>query len=47
MYRYVDLLISNQYLIDYLHTILRDYRVSLNDQYIKAFLEIYYSKVNT
>ncbi|XP_075147597.1 ubiquitinyl hydrolase 1 puf [Haematobia irritans] len=45
--KYAELLLNCQYLIEYIHTILRDCRVSLSDQYIRGFLEIYYPKVSS
>uniref|UniRef100_A0A1A9ZZN0 ubiquitinyl hydrolase 1 n=1 Tax=Glossina pallidipes TaxID=7398 RepID=A0A1A9ZZN0_GLOPL len=45
--KYADLLINNQYLVEYIHIILRNCRVSLSDQYIRAFLEIYYPKISS
>lgn len=43
--RYVDLLINNSYLVQYIDVILKDERISLNDPIILNFAEIYYSKV--
>lgn len=45
-YRWVDLLLSNSNLIDYVYTILRDKRVSLNDPIILTFIELYFPKVS-
>ncbi|XP_036323922.1 ubiquitin carboxyl-terminal hydrolase puf isoform X1 [Rhagoletis pomonella] len=44
--KYAELLINNQYLVEYIHVILRDERVSLSDHYIRNFLEIYYPKIS-
>ncbi|CAD6995071.1 unnamed protein product [Ceratitis capitata] len=44
--KYAELLINNQYLVEYIHIILRDERVSLSDHYIRNFLEIYYPKIS-
>lgn len=46
MFRYVDLLVSNAYLVDFVDTILRDERISLNDPIIMSFMEIYLPKVS-
>lgn len=43
--RYVELLISNTYLVDYVDAILRDERISMNDVVIMNFMEIYFPKV--
>uniref|UniRef100_A0A1I8NBN6 ubiquitinyl hydrolase 1 n=1 Tax=Musca domestica TaxID=7370 RepID=A0A1I8NBN6_MUSDO len=45
--KYAELLLNTQYLVEYIHIILRDCRVSLSDQYIRGFLEIYYPKVSS
>lgn len=45
-FRYVDLLLSNSNLIDYIYTILRNERTSLNDPIILTFIEIYFPKVS-
>lgn len=43
--RYVELLINNPFLVQYIDVILKDERISLNDPIILNFAEIYYSKV--
>ncbi|XP_067617273.1 ubiquitin carboxyl-terminal hydrolase puf [Eurosta solidaginis] len=43
--KYAELLINSQCLVEYIHIILRDERVSLSDHYIRNFLEIYYPKI--
>lgn len=45
-HRYAELLINNTLLHDYIDTILKNERMSLNDPKIANFVEIYYSKVN-
>ncbi|XP_055847912.1 ubiquitin carboxyl-terminal hydrolase puf isoform X2 [Episyrphus balteatus] len=45
--KYVELLLANPNLIEYIHIVLRDERTSLNDQYVRNFLEIYYPKIKT
>lgn len=44
-FRYVELLINNPLLVEYIDTVLRDERISLIDPIILKFLEIYYPKV--
>lgn len=44
-YRWVELLLSNSNLIDYIYAILREKRVSLNDPIILTFIELYFPKV--
>lgn len=44
--RWVELLVTNSNLIDYVYTILRDERVSLNDPIILTFIELYFPKVS-
>ena len=46
-HRYAELLINNALLHDYIDTILKNERMSLNDPKIANFVEIYYSKVNS
>lgn len=46
IHRYVDLLVGNAYLVDFVDTILRDERISLNDPIIMSFMEIYLPKVS-
>lgn len=45
VFRYVDLLVGNSYLVDFVDTILRDERISLNDPIVMSFMEIYLPKV--
>lgn len=45
-HKYTDLLLDNANLIDYIYTVLKDYRISLNDPCISSFFEIYIPKVN-
>lgn len=44
-YRWVDLLLMNANLVDYIYTVLRDERISLNDPIILTFIELYLPKV--
>lgn len=44
--RYVDLILNNSNLIEYIYTVFRDERVSLNDPIVQTFVEIYFPKVN-
>lgn len=44
-FRYSDLLVRNQLLIEYLHNVLRDERSMLKDAFVREFLELYYHKV--
>lgn len=43
--RYVELLVKNQLLVEYLHNVLRDERSMLKDTCVREFLELYYHKV--
>lgn len=43
--RYVDLLATNGYLVDYIDVILRNERISMTDSVILNFMEIYLPKV--
>lgn len=45
-FRWVDLLLMNANLVDYVYTVLRDERISLNDPIISTFIELYFPKVN-
>ncbi|XP_037949040.1 ubiquitin carboxyl-terminal hydrolase puf isoform X2 [Teleopsis dalmanni] len=45
-HKYTELLINCSYLVEYIHIILRDERVSLNDISIKNFMEIYCPKIS-
>lgn len=44
--KYTELLLANANLIDYIYTVLKDYRISLNDECIYGFFEIYVPKVS-
>ncbi|KAH8268179.1 hypothetical protein KR026_001407 [Drosophila bipectinata] len=44
-HKYVDLLVKNQLLVEYLHNVLRDERSMLKDACVREFLELYYHKV--
>lgn len=44
-FRWVDLLLMNANLVDYVYTVLRDERISLNDPIISTFIELYFPKV--
>lgn len=46
-FRWVELLLTNSNLIDYVYAILREKRVSLNDPIILTFIELYFPKVNS
>lgn len=45
--KYVELLLANPNLVEYVHIILRDERTSMNDLYVRNFLEIYYPQIKT
>ncbi|XP_020817577.1 ubiquitin carboxyl-terminal hydrolase 34 [Drosophila serrata] len=44
-HKYVELLVKNQLLVEYLHNVLRDERSMLKDACVREFLELYYHKV--
>jgi len=43
--RYVDMLLNNSLIHEYIDRILKDERISLNDSMIANFVEIFYAKV--
>ncbi|XP_052835680.1 ubiquitin carboxyl-terminal hydrolase puf [Drosophila gunungcola] len=44
-HKYVELLVKNQLLVEYLHNVLKDERSMLKDACVREFLELYYHKV--